>query len=104
VEEHVGQLVATITQSLDALKNGVLAAQQAQDGGQPLVNEQTAAHLHGTVRRGRGWTALPGCERQASCSQRAELHVLRAELVCDGWPPRLGARACGAAAQRDRCV
>lgn len=49
VEEHVGLLVRTITQSLDALKNGVMAAQQPQEDGQPLINEQMAAHLHGAV-------------------------------------------------------
>lgn len=51
IEEHVGLLVRTITQSLDALKNGVMAAQQPQEDGQPLINEQMAAHLHGAVGR-----------------------------------------------------
>ena len=50
IEEHVGLLVRTVTQSLDALKNGVMAAQQPQEDGEPLINEQTAAHLHGAVR------------------------------------------------------
>lgn len=40
----------TITQSLEALKNGVMAAQQPQQDGQPLINEHMAAHLHGAVR------------------------------------------------------
>eukprot|EP00775_Hariotina_reticulata_P005983 gene5983-6222_t len=48
VEEQVGVAVRTITQHLDALKNGVVAAQQPE-GGQALINEQTAAHLHGSV-------------------------------------------------------
>jgi hypothetical protein len=34
---------------LDALKNGVVAAQQPADGRQALVNEHSAAHLHGAV-------------------------------------------------------
>lgn len=55
IEEHVGLLVRTITQSLEALKNGVTAAQQPQADGQPLINEHTAAHLHGAVS---GHTAL----------------------------------------------
>lgn len=50
IEEHVSLLVRTITQSLDALKNGVMAAQQPQQDGQPLINEHMAAHLHGAVR------------------------------------------------------
>jgi hypothetical protein len=49
IEEHVSLLVRTITQSLDALKNGVMAAQRPQEDGQPLINEHMAAHLHGTV-------------------------------------------------------
>lgn len=50
IEEHVTLLVRTITQSLEALKNGVMAAQQPQETGQPLINEHMAAHLHGAVR------------------------------------------------------
>jgi hypothetical protein len=50
IEEHVSLLVRTITQSLEALKNGVMAAQQPQENGQPLINEHMAAHLHGAVR------------------------------------------------------
>jgi hypothetical protein len=49
VEEQVGQAVRAITQHLDALKNGVVAAQQPADGRQALVNEHSAAHLHGAV-------------------------------------------------------
>jgi hypothetical protein len=49
IEEHVSLLVRTITQSLDALKNGVMAAQRPQEDGQPLINEHMAAHLHGAV-------------------------------------------------------
>jgi len=60
VEEHVGLLVRTITQSLDALKNGVMAAQQPQEDGQPLINEQMAAHLHGAVGRPAASTGRPG--------------------------------------------
>jgi hypothetical protein len=54
IEEHVSLLVRTITQSLEALKNGVMAAQQPQQDGQPLINEHMAAHLHGAVRVGLG--------------------------------------------------
>lgn len=54
IEEHVSLLVRTITQSLEALKNGVMAAQQPQQDGQPLINEHMAAHLHGAVRVGWG--------------------------------------------------
>jgi hypothetical protein len=49
VEEQVGQAVRAITQHLDALKNGVVAAQQPAEGRQPLINEHSAAHLHGAV-------------------------------------------------------
>lgn len=49
VEEQVGQAVRAITQHLDALKDGVVAAQQPADGRQPLINEHSAAHLHGAV-------------------------------------------------------
>eukprot|EP00878_Enallax_costatus_P019460 GHUV01020532.1.p1 GENE.GHUV01020532.1~~GHUV01020532.1.p1 ORF type:complete len:252 (+),score=36.01 GHUV01020532.1:724-1479(+) len=49
IEEQVGVLVRTITQQLEALKNSVIAAQQPPDGSRPLINENTAAHLHGTV-------------------------------------------------------
>eukprot|EP00882_Tetradesmus_deserticola_P014437 GHRQ01015353.1.p1 GENE.GHRQ01015353.1~~GHRQ01015353.1.p1 ORF type:complete len:252 (+),score=89.33 GHRQ01015353.1:227-982(+) len=49
VEEQVGQAVRAITQHLDALKEGVVAAQQPADGTQALINEHSAAHLHGAV-------------------------------------------------------
>lgn len=59
VEEQVGQAVRAITQHLDALKDGVVAAQQPADGRQPLINEHSAAHLHGAVSlRGRDLHAV----------------------------------------------
>ncbi|KAF8059460.1 SYP81 [Scenedesmus sp. PABB004] len=49
VEERVGGAVRGITAHLDALKDGVLAAQDPPGGGPPLINQQSAAHLHGAV-------------------------------------------------------
>lgn len=79
IEENVSLLVRTITQSVEALKNGVMAAQQPQEGdGQPLINEQTAAHLHGAVSG-----AVVSVEgRQFACSSGGRQPVGQARSVC----------------------
>mmetsp|Transcript_16493 Transcript_16493/g.35661 ORF Transcript_16493/g.35661 Transcript_16493/m.35661 type:complete len:314 (-) Transcript_16493:442-1383(-) len=50
IEAEVGLFVKTCTQQIDQLKESVLAAQRGHDAHQrPLLNGQTAAHLHGVV-------------------------------------------------------
>jgi len=69
----VGIAVRTITQHLDALKNGVVAAQQPEEG-QALINEQTAAHLHGSVSHATAHQGIePGKPLLASCAGHHQL-------------------------------
>ena len=56
----MGLFVKTCTQQIERLKASVMAAQGKRDQGQAAaVNLQTAAHLHGVVRRGGGWPWAP---------------------------------------------
>eukprot|EP00879_Flechtneria_rotunda_P014050 GHRR01014678.1.p1 GENE.GHRR01014678.1~~GHRR01014678.1.p1 ORF type:complete len:175 (+),score=45.44 GHRR01014678.1:120-644(+) len=73
VEEQVGLAVQAITQHLEALKNGVIAAQRPADNSQPLVNAETAAHLHGAVSKPQG--ALGCCVIYAQVGSTAPFAV-----------------------------
>jgi hypothetical protein len=52
IEEEVGSVVRTCTKQIEQLKDSVVTAQKTYEDGEPLINEQTAAHLHGVVRPG----------------------------------------------------
>lgn len=49
IEEEVLTTVAAARGGIQRLTDSVVAAQAAGGGGRALINEQTAAHLHGAV-------------------------------------------------------